>query len=145
VDYQQSHTLPTLAEGPQSYIDISLLGIDPAYLLFLQKAKASGLGDFDIENIEIDGEMQILENFKLPPLGGEVIAGNKAIQELMNKKTQVRPKADPELCTSCGACIDHCPASALTMKETIPEVDADTCIACFCCQEICPEKAMSLN
>ena len=122
-----------------------MMGVNPAHLLFLQKAKASGLGDFDSHMIQIDGEMPTLENFKLPPLGGEANAGNQAVQQLLNTKAHVTPKADPELCTACGACIDHCPVSALIMKETVPVVDADTCIACFCCQEICPEKAMSLN
>jgi uncharacterized protein (DUF362 family)/Pyruvate/2-oxoacid:ferredoxin oxidoreductase delta subunit len=122
-----------------------MMGIDPARLRFLQKAKAFGLGDFDSEMIEIEGKMQVLPNFKLPPLGGEAIAGNQAILQLMNSKAYVKPKADPELCTACGACIEHCPVAALTLQETIPVVDADICIACFCCQEICPEKAMSLS
>ena len=122
-----------------------MMGVDPAKLRFLQKAKAEGLGDFDSANIAIDGEMKILENFKLPPFGGEAIAGNHAVQELLISKGNVKPKADPDLCTTCGACVDHCPVSALTMEEAIPVVEADTCIACFCCQEICPEKAMSLS
>jgi uncharacterized protein (DUF362 family)/NAD-dependent dihydropyrimidine dehydrogenase PreA subunit len=122
-----------------------MMGVNPSLLRFLQKAKAFGLGDFDSHMIQIDGEMQVLANFKLPPLGGEAIAGNRAIQELMNSKAHVKPKADPELCTACGACIDHCPVSALTMNNNIPTVDAEVCIACFCCQEMCPEKAMSLN
>ena len=123
-----------------------MMGIDPGRLRFLQKAKALGLGDFDSQMIEIDGEMRILPDFKLPPLGGEAIAGNHTIQQFLNAKAYVTPKADPELCTACGACIEHCPVSALTMGETnIPVVDTDRCIACFCCQEICPEKAMSLN
>jgi uncharacterized protein (DUF362 family)/NAD-dependent dihydropyrimidine dehydrogenase PreA subunit len=122
-----------------------MMGIDPARLRFLQKAKAFVLGDFDSEMIEIEGKMQVLPNFKLPPLGGEAIAGNQAILQLMNSKAYVKPKADPTLCTACGACIEHCPVAALTLQETIPVVDADICIACFCCQEICPEKAMSLS
>jgi uncharacterized protein (DUF362 family)/NAD-dependent dihydropyrimidine dehydrogenase PreA subunit len=122
-----------------------MMGVDPARLRFLQKAKEFGLGDFAAGMIEIDGTMQVLANFKLPPLGGEAIAGNQTIQQLMNSKAHVKPKADPDLCTSCGACIEHCPVSALTMQDTVPVVDAATCIACFCCQEICPEKAMSLN
>ena len=89
--------------------------------------------------------MQILEDFKLSPFGGEAISGNLAIQGLMKAKIQVKPKADPELCTACGACIDHCPVSALAMEEDYPVVDPDICITCFCCQEICPEKAMTLN
>jgi uncharacterized protein (DUF362 family)/ferredoxin len=122
-----------------------MMGVDPTLLRFLQKAKEFGLGDFESQMIHIDGEMRVLENFKLPPLGGEAISGNTAIQQLMNTKAHVIPTADPELCTACGACIDHCPVSALTMQETIPVVAADTCIACFCCQEICPEKAMRLG
>ena len=122
-----------------------MMGVDPARLRFLQKAKAFGLGDFDSHLIQIDGEMKVIPDFKLPPLGGEAIAGNQTIQQFLNAKAYVKPQADPELCTACGACIEHCPVSALTMQETIPVVEADTCIACFCCQEICPEKAMSLS
>jgi uncharacterized protein (DUF362 family)/NAD-dependent dihydropyrimidine dehydrogenase PreA subunit len=122
-----------------------MMGLDPSLLGFLQKAKAFGLGDFAEELIRIEGEMRVLDNFKLPPLGGEAIAGNPMLQQLMSSKASVRPQADPELCTACGQCVDHCPVSALSMKGKVPVVDAESCIACFCCQEICPEKAMSLG
>jgi len=89
--------------------------------------------------------MQILSDFKLPPLGGEAIADNEMIQEYIKTRTAVSPQADPEHCTSCGICIDHCPVTALTLEETIPVVDAEVCITCFCCQELCPEKAMTLQ
>ncbi len=122
-----------------------MMGVDPGRLRFLQKAKAMGLGDFASHMVQIEGEMRILPDFKLPPLGGEAITGNPAIRELMNARSRVRPQADPELCTACGSCIDHCPVSALAMRENLPVVDAGICITCFCCQEICPEKAMSLK
>jgi formate hydrogenlyase subunit 6/NADH:ubiquinone oxidoreductase subunit I len=64
----------------------------------------------------------------------------------MNSRTILRPKADPELCTACGTCVDQCAVSALSMgDDNLPQVDADTCITCFCCQEICPEKAITLQ
>jgi len=122
-----------------------MMGLDPVRLRFLQKAKAMGLGEFDSQMVQIEGKMRILSDFKLPPLGGEAIFGNPEIQELMKNKTLVRPQADPELCTACGDCIDHCPVSALIMKENFPVADADICITCFCCQEICLEKAMTLK
>jgi Pyruvate/2-oxoacid:ferredoxin oxidoreductase delta subunit len=122
-----------------------MMGLDPGRLRFLQKAKGCGLGDFDAQMAQIDGEMRILPNFKLPPLGGEANLGNTALQQLLQTKSQVRPQADPELCTACGACIDHCPVSALTMNQNLPVADAGICITCFCCQEICPEKAMTLR
>jgi uncharacterized protein (DUF362 family)/Pyruvate/2-oxoacid:ferredoxin oxidoreductase delta subunit len=122
-----------------------MMGLDPSRLGFLRKAKAEGLGDFAPDTIAIDGELQVLPNFKLPPLGGEAIVGNQAIRDLMNARAQVRPQADPARCTACGSCIDHCPVSALTLQEDLPRVDPEVCIACFCCQEICPEKAMTLK
>ena len=123
----------------------TMMGLDPSLLRFLRKAKELGLGDFDPAMIHIDGELRVLDNFKLPPLGGDAIARNQAIQEFMGSKVKLRPKADKDLCTSCGACIGHCPVNALSMIDNLPVVDIDTCVTCFCCQEICPEKAMRLT
>jgi len=122
-----------------------MMGLEPSRLRFLCRAKHWGLGDFDPAMIHIEGELHVLTNFKLPPLGGDAIASNPAIQEFMGRKTRLRPQADKELCTSCGACIEHCPVSALIMKDDLPVVDVDVCVTCFCCQEICPEKAMRLT
>lgn len=123
----------------------TMMGCDPGRLRFLQKAKEVGLGDYDLKQIEIIGELKQIPDFKLPPLGGEAIVQNEAIQELMHGRTLLRPKADPELCTGCGTCVDQCPVTALTLVENLPQVEPDTCITCFCCQEMCPEKAMSLQ
>ena len=123
----------------------AMMGCDPSRLRFLQKAKQVGLGDYDLRTIEIIGELKEISDFKLPPMGGEVLFNNEPIQQMMHNRMILRPKADRTLCTACGTCIEQCPVSALTMIEDLPEVDADTCIACFCCQEICPEKAIVLG
>jgi uncharacterized protein (DUF362 family)/Pyruvate/2-oxoacid:ferredoxin oxidoreductase delta subunit len=122
-----------------------MMGCDPGRLRFLQKAKELGLGDYDLKTIEVLGELKPIPDFKLPPLGGDAIFKNQAIQEVIHSRTIVRPEADPETCTGCGTCIDQCPVSALSMGDHVPQVDADICIACFCCQEICPEKAITLR
>jgi uncharacterized protein (DUF362 family)/NAD-dependent dihydropyrimidine dehydrogenase PreA subunit len=123
----------------------TMMGCEPGLLRFLQKAREMGLGDYDVNHIEIIGELKKLPDFKLPPLGGEAILQNEAVQSLICQKALLRPQADPELCSGCGTCIDQCPVSALSMNGNIPQVDADTCITCFCCQEICPEKAITLK
>ncbi|HYA88005.1 MAG TPA: DUF362 domain-containing protein [Nitrospirota bacterium] len=123
----------------------TMMGCDPGGLRFLQKAKETGLGDHDLRTIEIIGELKRLPDFKLPPLGGEAIFHNEAMQSLIPKRASLRPQADPEKYTSCGTCVDHCPASALFTAGNIPQVNANVCIACFCCQEMCPEKAMTLR
>jgi len=123
----------------------TLMGCEPGLLRFLQKAKEAGLGDYDLKNIEIIGELKPLPDFQIPPLGGEAIMHNEAMQGMILDRTLLRPRVDPEGCTACGTCIDQCPVSALFMDEDIPEVDSDTCITCFCCQEMCPEKAIALK
>ena len=123
----------------------SMMGCDPANLRFLQKAKEAGLGDYDLGTIDVVGEIKQLQNFKLPPLGGEAIYNNETMQAALHGKTLLRPQADPDLCTKCGTCIEQCPVSALSMGTQLPQVDANSCISCFCCQEICPEKAITLK
>lgn len=123
----------------------TMMGCDPGRLRFLQKAKEVGLGDYDLRTIELVGELKPLADYKLPPLGGEAISENPAVQEIIHSRTIMRPAADSELCTACGTCVEHCPVSALSMGDNIPEVDADKCITCFCCQEMCPEKAITLR
>lgn len=122
----------------------TMMGCDPGHLRFLQKAKEVGLGDFDLSKIEIIGELKRLPGFKLPPLGGEANHQNQPMQAMIRERMLLRPKADPQLCTGCGTCVDQCPVSALNLEEPVPKVDAGKCITCFCCQEICPEKAITL-
>jgi uncharacterized protein (DUF362 family)/NAD-dependent dihydropyrimidine dehydrogenase PreA subunit len=123
----------------------TMMGCEPGRLRFLQKAKEAGLGDYDLNMIEVIGELKPLPDFKLPPISGERDFNNKNIQEVLHSRAILRPSADPELCTGCGTCIEQCPVSALSMNDQLPWVDANLCITCFCCQEICPEKAMTLR
>jgi uncharacterized protein (DUF362 family)/NAD-dependent dihydropyrimidine dehydrogenase PreA subunit len=123
----------------------TLMGCAPDRLRFLRKAREAGLGDYDLKTIDIIGELKPLPDFKLPPLGGEAVLHNPAMQAALRSRMSMRPQADPARCTGCGTCIDQCPVSALSMQENLPRVDADTCIACFCCQEICPEQAITLR
>jgi uncharacterized protein (DUF362 family)/NAD-dependent dihydropyrimidine dehydrogenase PreA subunit len=105
----------------------------------------AGLGNYDHSEIELIGDLKRLPDFKFPPLGGEWNLDNAPLQTAFHSHASLRPRADPELCTGCGTCIDQCPVAALTMSDHLPEVNADTCIRCFCCQEICPEKAITLQ
>jgi uncharacterized protein (DUF362 family)/NAD-dependent dihydropyrimidine dehydrogenase PreA subunit len=123
----------------------TMMGCEPARLRFLQKAKESGLGDYDLVTIDVVGELKKLPGFKLPPLSGEATMSNEAMQQMLHKRTLLRPQVDAKLCTSCETCIDACAVSALSMNENLPQVDADTCISCFCCQEMCPAKAITLK
>ncbi len=123
----------------------AMMGLDPSRLRFLRRAAEAGLGAWNLEEIRIDGNLAQLDNFKLPPLGGEAIQDNAAVQEMLESKTRLTPRADPDGCTACGTCVEQCPAQALSMPDDLPQVDMGLCVTCFCCQEICPEKAMVLQ
>ena len=122
----------------------TMMGCEAGNLRFLRRAKRMGLGDYDLQAIEIVGDLVIVPDFKLPPLSGEGSMHNPHVQALLDNRIRQRPQADPALCTGCATCVEQCPVSALSMDELLPVVDAETCIACFCCQEICPEKAIAL-
>ena len=121
-----------------------MMALEPGKLRFLQKAVEERLGSFDAEQIEVVGQMPILSGFRLPPLGGEAIAGNKEMQAFICARTKLKPKVDPEQCTGCGTCVAQCPAGALSMAGDLPQVDDQAGITCFCCQEMCPEQALAL-
>jgi NAD-dependent dihydropyrimidine dehydrogenase PreA subunit len=122
----------------------SMMGCNPEKLGFLRKAKEYAIGDFDLSRIEITGDFKTIPDYKIPPLGGDAMYNNQSLQDMMQKRTMLLPKADPLLCTGCGQCVDHCPVSALFMNGATPDLIYGKCITCFCCQEICPVKAISL-
>jgi uncharacterized protein (DUF362 family)/NAD-dependent dihydropyrimidine dehydrogenase PreA subunit len=122
-----------------------MMGLRPGDVRFLQVAKERGLGAYDSASIAIEGELQRIKDFKLPPLAVSTEDISPADLKVLHSIVLLRPSVDKELCSGCGTCVEQCPASVLSMKDTFPEVDAEKCIACFCCQEMCPEKAIQLS
>jgi uncharacterized protein (DUF362 family)/ferredoxin len=123
-----------------------MMGYDPSNLRFLQTAKAKGYGDYAAEKIKIIGELTPVPDFKLPPSAYGDSNGTPASgREFIERLTHMRPRANEDLCTGCGTCVDECPAHALSLADGFPDVDPDNCIACYCCQEKCPEKAIQLS
>lgn len=50
-----------------------------------------------------------------------------------------RPRA--EICEQCGACVDHCPPSIISMQSGMPALDFSSggCNFCDQCREHCPQ------
>lgn len=52
-------------------------------------------------------------------------------------------KIDKEACIGCGACVDVCPVSSLSMEDGKAVCDESTCIDCGACIGTCPVQAIS--
>ncbi|MHC4706930.1 MAG: DUF362 domain-containing protein, partial [Planctomycetota bacterium] len=48
-------------------------------------------------------------------------------------------------CTTCGECIEHCPADAITLSKLKAHIDQDKCIGCAECLSVCKSHAVTCN
>ena len=122
-----------------------MMGVSADRLPFLRFASEKGLGSWDLNEIRISGDAELIPDFKLPPITSMAVPFPDERLSFFNTRTALRPKVDEDACSGCETCVDQCPASALSMNGNLPMVDAEKCIACFCCQEMCPEQAMHLQ
>ena len=107
-----------------------------------------GLGEFNLENIKIEGDsLELFKEIKFEPAKIEEI-GIRSLR-LVNKynvKNLVleHPKFDKNKCIKCGECKKICPPQAITQEnKKLPKVNKNKCIRCWCCQEVCPVNAIN--
>jgi ferredoxin len=60
-----------------------------------------------------------------------------------HKEEPMAVKIDKETCIGCGACVDVCPVSALSLVDDKAVCDADICIDCGACIPTCPVAAIT--
>lgn len=51
---------------------------------------------------------------------------------------------DPDLCDTCGTCLERCQMEAVIEGDEFMEVDLTRCLGCGLCVPTCPEDAVSL-
>lgn len=86
--------------------------------------------------------------FKMPPRLRVFSAIPNAIGSIVAEAATRKPVFRADECVICGACVDACPAEALSIGDSDSArivIDRSLCIRCYCCQEVCPEKAVVLR
>ena len=120
----------------------TIMNFEPGLIRSTEIGHERRFGEKDLDRIHIDGQLKVVEDFKLPE--GYLRPQEGGPSDFWKKLRAKRPEVDKNLCTRCGTCEEECPAEAISMPD-YPVVEKDKCIVCFCCQEKCPTKAIQLK
>lgn len=124
-----------------------IVGLDPLDLLTTKEAHDRGIGQGELEAINVVGEdleEVRFEDFQIPPvsivsrLPGPVLRGAKRF-------VRHKPMVDKNKCRGCEVCVESCPVQAIRMDKTKPRFDYRKCILCLCCQEFCTQGAIYIE
>ena len=125
-----------------------IMGIKPLDVLSTKEAHKRGLGESDIDGINILGEK--LEEvsgrpFLLPSPSAPINNIPLPIKKLAKKLIKFYPCVERDNCIKCANCIHACPNKVISMGKRGITFDYSRCIACFCCQEFCPASAIKIK
>jgi uncharacterized protein (DUF362 family)/alpha-beta hydrolase superfamily lysophospholipase/NAD-dependent dihydropyrimidine dehydrogenase PreA subunit len=131
-----------------------MMGFDRSAVPLLKEAYRRGLGEPDLEKLDILGSFIRPAHFKKPSTYRRPLK-NALMNYLSNRfvfgflfSRRARLVVDPQLCQSCGSCAEACPAApkAVVMTEhrgrRLPRFIRRDCRNCYCCMELCPHQAI---
>jgi len=134
-------------------IACKIIDLNPAFVPTSEPGERAGLGTYHYENIEVVGGNVadfICRDFDVVRKPVEHATSGR-IRTFIKNRTSARPFIDKALCTKCGICVRHCPATPKAVdwvggdESRPPAHNYNRCIRCFCCQELCPEGAISIK
>lgn len=121
-------------------VSSSIIGYNPMDIPTTKDACIRGLGNGELDQIEILGEQinEVKVNFeKVPIISDEV---RERFKNFFLSKMMV----DKIKCKRCNLCMERCPSKAIELRPS-PVFDPEKCILCFCCFEACPEGAINFE
>ena len=118
----------------------NMMGIKPTLIDTTLIAHERGLGELDLKKIIIDGNLEIIPNFRMP---SRIM---NFLPEKLNKLFNfglLKPKLLKQKCIKCGNCEEVCPQNAIKLTP-YPDITREKCISCYSCIEHCPTGALTL-
>jgi uncharacterized protein (DUF362 family)/NAD-dependent dihydropyrimidine dehydrogenase PreA subunit len=127
-------------------IAINMLGMSVDDIPVLNAAKKRNLGQYNLAEIELDGDynvIPILKDYKLPKNYNSTKQKNSKSVIKVIDFFKTKPVINTKKCKQCNMCVESCPIKAID-KDT-KKIDYDKCIECMCCHELCLHKAVKLK
>jgi uncharacterized protein (DUF362 family)/Pyruvate/2-oxoacid:ferredoxin oxidoreductase delta subunit len=124
-----------------------IMGIKNQEVLTTKEAALRGLGEKELNRIEVAGED--VDKLNIPPfilpqaLG--IVNFPTALSFILQRFVKYFPFSLRLKCTRCGHCVNICPKKCITLKKKGIIFNYKQCIACFCCQESCPAAAIGVK
>ncbi|NHJ38702.1 MAG: DUF362 domain-containing protein [Asgard group archaeon] len=122
-------------------VAFKLMGYKPEKVPATRYAAEQGLGEINLEKIEILGEKikDHQRKFKLPKTAKIAIIPFQRFTNISLRTPKYKIG-----CTACHDCERACPEKVIRIIETKkgeqrPKINYSGCISCFTCIEICPE------
>lgn len=125
-----------------------IVGVSPYKDIIVNEARRRGIGEADINKIEILGEeidAVRVKKFRLPQTSNAIGVLPDFLMNMVSGLLNFRPVIDENLCKKCGICRDSCSAEAITINESESVINNKLCMRCFCCYEVCPYKAVYIK
>ncbi len=127
-------------------ISAVMIGVNPLDIFTTKDAYARGLGEADLQKIDVVGKLEKIPDFELPRRSMLIFDRLPLwLAKLAIKLVWMRPKIINDICKKCGKCKHGCPVSAINIINKNFVIDKKKCIKCLCCHEFCPYNAIEVE
>jgi uncharacterized protein (DUF362 family)/NAD-dependent dihydropyrimidine dehydrogenase PreA subunit len=124
-------------------VAIEMMGIDADEVDILKASYQRGIGEFDLDKIEVKGDFEQLKDYKLPKRYHDDKKRNyDGVKKVIDFFKTV-PMVNKKKCVHCNSCVDGCPVEAIDRDSKL--INYDICIDCMCCHELCMIEAVELK